>query len=312
MPARISIAGLRFCLAGLSCLCVVGCGLGGKNDARKEPNPFGPTGIPPQLRPKGDEGTLVTPGGNVSAAALAAAITPEEDIVFTDADNPDKGLPELATLLASPRKGPWEEDEAIAKRRASREGKPLLIWFTDPKSAPGKALSEELFSRADFGSWADEKLIRLRVDSNPSVEMDSLAAQEDKAIRLKNSASEMKKRYKVLGHPTLLLLNPSGEVIGRYRGYKRGQADFTWGLLKQGEVVSSTAYEKWRKDLEKKGYREWQDTRGRKVFAKLLSYRQGTLVLIEPDGLRSQTKEERLSSQDREWIAQQKMLRGIQ
>ncbi len=312
LPARISAAGIRICLAGLSCLCVMSCGLGRKKDDRKEPNPFGATGIPPHLRPKGSDGNQVKPGGNVDAARLAAAIVPEEDLVFTDPDNPDKGLPELGTLLSSPRKGPWEDKESVAKRRASREGKPLLIWFTDPRSAPGKALSEELFSRPDFGAWADEKLVRLIVDSNPNVETDSFAEHDDKVLRRKQEATELKKRYKVLGHPTLLLLDPNGGVIGRYRGYKRGDADFTWGLIKQGEVASSASYGKWRKDMEKKGYREWQDTKGRKVFAKLLNYQKGNLVLIEPDGLRSQTKEDRLSDQDREWIKQQKMLRGIQ
>lgn len=295
-----------------SCLLMVSCGIGGNKEKKKEDQPFGATGIPPELRAKkGNEGTIVTPGGNMNAERLAAAITPEEDIVFTDADNPDQGLPELGTLLSETKKGPWEESEAVALRRASREGKPLLIWFTDAKSAPSKALSEELFSRADFGEWANEKLIRLKVDANPTVEMDSLGEQQDKKITLFNEAVAIKKRYKVLGHPTLLLLSPSGQVMGRYRGYTRGNADFTWGLIKQGEVASNATYSKWRKDLENKGYREWQDNRGRKVFAKLLSYHEGDLIFIEPDGLRSKTKESRLSSQDQDWIKQQKMLRGI-
>lgn len=302
---------IRPCLAALACLSVVACGTAGKAD-KKEPNPFGPTGIPQQLRPKGDPGTAVIPGGNTDNGKLNPAITPDEDLVFTDPDNPDKGLPELSSLLSAPKTTAWEENEAVARRRAAREGKPLLIWFTDPRSAPSKALNEDLFSRSDFGAWATEKLVRLKVDGNPSVEMDSLGAQQDKEIRLKNSASEMKKRYKVLGHPTLLLLNPSGEVVGRYRGFKRGDGDFTWGLIKQGEIAAMTAYKSWRKDLEKKGYREWQDSKGRKVFAKLLNYHQGELVLIEPDGLRSKTKEDRLSEQDREWIKQQKTLRGIE
>ncbi len=53
--------------------------------------------------------------------------------MFTDPDNPDENLPELATLLAAApkRSGPWMESETLAKQRAAREGKPLLIWFTD-------------------------------------------------------------------------------------------------------------------------------------------------------------------------------------
>jgi hypothetical protein len=107
------------------------------------------------------------------------------------------------------------------------------------------------------------------------------------------------------------MLNPSGEVIGRYRGYKRGDADYTWGLIKQGEAASAHAYESWRSSLEKKGYREWRDRNDRKVFAKLTSYSNGTLTLIEPDGTRSRTHENKLSDKDREWLGEQKRIRGL-
>jgi thioredoxin-related protein len=243
-------------------------------------------------------------------------ITPEEDIVFTDPDNPDANLPELSTLLsaAPKRRGPWEQSETIAKRRAAREGKPLLIWFTDSARSPMcKALSEELFSKPDFEKWASEKLIRLRVDAN--VEVDdpdlSLGDKETRMVDLKAYVARMKKQYKVLGHPVVVMLNPSGEVIGRYRGYKRGDADYTWGLIKQGEAASAHAYESWRSSLEKKGYREWRDRNDRKVFAKLTSYSNGTLTLIEPDGTRSRTHENKLSDKDLEWLAGQKRIRGL-
>ena len=100
-------------------------------------------------------------------------------------------------------------------------------------------------------------------------------------------------------------------MIGRYRGYKRGEADFTWGLIKQGEAVSANAYKEWRASLEKKGYREWRDRKDRKVFAKLTAYSNGTLTLIEPDGTRSQTHENKLSDEDQNWLVQQKKNRGL-
>jgi len=298
----------------LVCAAFTSCSLPGKKE-KEEPNPFGPTGIPPQLRAKNAGGTPISPGGNISPQSLRPAITPDEQIVFTDPDNPDASLPELSTLLKTPDKGPWEESETIARQRASREGKPLLIWFTDSNTSPMcKALDAELFNTPKFESWAKEKLIRLKVDANSSRKFENmtLGEQEDMNIRRKTYVTDMKKRYNVLGHPTLLVLSPGGEVIGRYRGYKRGQADFTWGQLKQGETVASNSYQSWRKDLEKKGYREWQDTKGRKVFAKLQRYHEGEVVFLEPDGTRSKTNESRLSAGDRAWIAQQKTLRGIQ
>ena len=312
-----------FLIAAFSLTSCAKLGIGGKKEAAGTPSPFGPTGIPPILRssgPGGDSGTPVVAGGNAPEVGTGPMnITPEEDIVFTDPDNPEANLPELSSILTAPkRRGPWEESETIAKQRAAREGKPLLIWFTDSQSSPMcKALSEELFSDPEFEKWAVEKLIRLRVDSNERAsnfvkDPDIKGEERDtREVDVRSYVKNLKKRYKVLGHPSLLLLNPSGEVVGRYRGYKRGQAEFTWGLIKHGEAVSANAYKDWRSGLEKKGYREWQDRKERKVFAKLTGYSSGTITLIEPDGTRSKTHENKLSDKDQAWIAEQKKIRNM-
>jgi len=235
--------------------------------------------------------------------------------VFTDPDNPDAKLPELATILAAPKHGPWEESESVAKQRASREGKPLLIWFTDSARSPMcKVLAQELFANPDFEKWAAEKLVRLRVDANVVVSDASLSLdeKESRILEIRDYIARLKKTYKALGYPALFLLNPSGEVIGRYRGYKRGDAEFFWGQLKHGAEVAANAYKDWHAKLERKGYREWQDRKDRKVFAKLTAYTNGTLILIEPDGTRSRTQEDKLSDKDQAWIAEQKKLRTLQ
>ncbi len=291
-------------------------GLGGKPEVKKEDQPFGPNGIPPQLRARNpDSGTPVIAGGNMPDKTAAPIFTPEEDIVYTDPDNPDAGVPELATLLANVKRGPWEESETIAKQRSVREGKPLLIWFTDSARSPMcKAVSQELFSTYEFGNWATDKLIRLRVDAQIKIDDPDLdlGSSEDRRVALKNYNAALKKRYKVMGYPSLIMLSPSGAVLGTYRGYKRGDADFLWGQLKHAEAVSAESYKGWKAGLEKKGYREWQDRKGRKILAKLTSYSKGTLTFIEPDGTRSRTQEERLSDTARGWIAEQKKIRNIQ
>ena len=271
---------------------------------------FGGTGVPPQLAPKQPE------AANTAQAPQQVELTPEDEIIFTDPDNPEASLPELSTLLsaAPKRRGPWEQSESIAKRRAAREGKPVLIWFTDSARSPMcKALAEELLNTPDFNAWANEKIIRLRVDSNLVVDDPdiSLGDKETRLVDMKRYVSRLRKQYKVLGSPVMVMCNPSGEVIGRYRGYKRGQADFYWGLIKQGEAASAATYGAWRKSLEQKGYREWSDRQDRKVFAKLVSYSDGKLTLVEPDGTRSRTHENKLSEKDREWIAAQKKMRGL-
>ncbi len=292
--------------------------IGGDKSDSAQAEPFGPTGIPPALRAKPPlAGTPVVAGGNNPASRNGMILTPEEDIVFTDPDSGDANLPELSSLLAANPKhrGPWEQSESLAKQRAAREGKPLLIWFTDSARSPlCKALNDELFALPEFEKWASEKIIRLRVDASVKVDDPDLSLddKETRRIDLTSYTSRLRKQYKVLGQPTLVLLNPGGEVLGTYRGYKRGQGAFYWGLIKQGEAASSSTYQKWRAGLEKTGYREWQDRGDNKVLAKLTRYADGTLTLIQPDGTRCRTQESKLSDKDRAWIAEQKKLRNIQ
>lgn len=288
-------------------------GLGDKKAKKEEPSPFGPTGIPPELRRGGPGGSGATPGPSGDKPLIE--LTDEKDIVYTDPDDWDADIPELSTLLSTAKSGPWDKSEANAKKRSVREGKAMLIWFTDSVRSPMcKALSEELFASHEFGDWANEKIVRLRVDANiPKDEVSQTIDEADtRRYAIRDYTAELKKRYKVLGYPCLIMLNPSGEVVVTHRGYKRGDAQFVWGKLKHAEAVSANTYQGWRSGMEKKGYREWQDRRDRKIFAKLTGYSDGTLTLIEPDGTRSKTKEQSLSDKDRAWIADQKRQRGIQ
>ncbi|MEP2776801.1 MAG: thioredoxin family protein [Luteolibacter sp.] len=298
--------------AAVAAVFLAACG-GGGEDGIDLKNAMPPSGVGPRIRSP-DGGTAVTPGGNQNTPFIG--VTPQEDIVFTDPDNPDAGIPELESLMAAPKKGPWEESETIARQTAAREGKPILVWFTDSQRSPMcKALTQELFGQADFGKWADQHVVRLRVDSNIAASKDpkmTMDEWDDMKSNVSDYVKRMKKRYRVLGHPTLLMLNPSGEVLWKDTGFKRGQADFLWGIIKQNEIASTSAYNGWRKSLEDKGYREWKGKGGRKVFAKLISYSEGTLVLVEPGGERFKTHESRLSSGDKKWIEQQKAMRGIQ
>jgi len=272
-----------------------------------------PPGVGPKIRTPVADGVRVNPGGNAQPLPINA--TPQNDIVFTDPDNPDAGIPELANLMAAPKRGPWEESETIARQTAAREGKPILMWFTDSARSPMcKVLSTELFSNAKFESWAAENVVRLRVDSNVSADDPDLSLDEKitRESEMKAYVARLKKRYRVLGHPSVLMLNPSGEVIERLRGYKRGDADYFWGLIKQNTIAAQISSEKWQKELEAKGYRDWRGQSGRKVFAKLLHYSKGTLILIEPGGERFRTQENNLSKDDQKWLDDQKTLRGIE
>lgn len=273
-------------------------------------NPFGPTGIPPALRGNAaDDGTAVKAGGNEAAKAQAAAAAAGfNSLAWTDPDNPDAELPELQELMAAaPQGSEWMESEGKALRESKQTGKPVFIWFTDSlRSAACKTLSTELLTKPEFQQWAEDNTVRLVVDQEVK------GKDPDDTARKKIYVRELKKKYNARGYPTLMILSPSGEVIGRYKSYSRGKEDFIWGQLKQGVSLAKERQEDWKKSLVKKGYREWTDNNGKTIFAKLGAYRSGDLLLMEPDGQRIRAHEKSLSAGDRVWIQQQKEARGIQ
>ena len=62
--------------------------------------------------------------------------------------------------------------------------------------------------------------------------------------------------------------------------------------------------------MSKKGYRTWTDTKDRTLFARLLRYKDGEMILIEPDGRRLKAKESNLSEGDQQWIRSEQAKRG--
>lgn len=271
---------------------------------------FGQDPGAPTFTGQGPQGQNVNPGGNI-LETNPQGFTPEEDIIFTDPDNPDAKIPELSGILTdqSQRRGPWERDIRVARKQSIREGKPTLIWFTDLRRSPRcRQLEKELFSQPKFQKWATENLIRARVDESMEFDDENLSLDQEQTMRVEFAkyVKRLKNHYKVLGYPSLVMVDPQGRVVGHYRGYKSGQEDLTWGRLRQGVAASAASHKAWRKQLDSRGYRDWKDLQGRKLVAKLVRYDNGTLHLVEPDGTRSKVHERKLSAADRKWIEEQK------
>lgn len=275
--------------------------------------------VPPQFRAgggtRGDMVARVTVEdvADVSTDRVAAIQDRERDLVWTDPDNPEAELQGMEELMAqsSRQRGPWMVSFSQAQKTAMREGKPLVVWFTDTRRSPVcKALSAEVFSRAEFGSWAEENVIRARLDFNVKGESrgPNDSAMDDRVRKL-NYLESLKKRYKVLGLPTVLLLAPDGTVMGRYRGYERSYGDFYLQRLRDDSRTAAKHHEDWKRTMERRGYRDWTDLQGRTVFAKLLKYSAGALILVEPDGYKLRASEGNLSAVDRAWIAEEKAKR---
>lgn len=289
---------------------LVSCGGGGGPAMVDEVpvDPFSPAAIPSALR---GDGRRLNPERELQDLRqdVGTVMNPEE-IAYTDpdAENPDDITPELRELLEAPsEEGPWGRSISRALREARRTDKPVLMWFTDSGNPmANRAISEDLYGRQDFEDWVRESFVRLQVDEKVGSKL------EDEAARKADFVEGLKKRYRVFGYPTLIVLTPAGEVIGRYRGYRRGEWEYKWAQLRQAAFLAGKAHVEWKAKMEGKGYRTWTGPLGRTIFAKLVAYRDGELVLMEPDGTRARTMERRLSAQDQEWIASEKRKRGIE
>jgi hypothetical protein len=236
--------------------------------------------------------------GNSVVARVGQLATREEEIVWAPED-PDIPIAELEGLVVDDDNpmDSWFEDYGKAMKKARVEGKPVMIWFTRTKNSPlCKRLSSELFVHKEFEDWADANVIRLRVDSN--IKESNTAKRKDR----ERYVAGLKKRYRAMGQPVVVIISPRGTEFGKYRGYKPGSAEFYFGRLRNAQRTAQQDHTSWKSEMESKGYRTWHDARGRAVFAKVVRYRDGKIWLVEPDGKKSSTKVSKLSAEDRQFI----------
>lgn len=245
--------------------------------------------------------TVLSPNG---IPTILPALPDASDMVWTDPDNPDENLGSLEAVFTQPVKDPWQLSFRSALRKAYTEGKPLMIWFTDSKSSPTcKILGAELFGTDQFMSWSDEQVVRLRVDTNPREADPILRTSKNKY------ALALRKKFRVKGNPTVLVIGHSGETVGRYTGYRSGNANYRFGQIKNATNTINEGHFNWRDSMDKKGYRHWTGHNGVKLYAKLLRYQDGTLYVSEPNGRKTRFHEKNLSTKDRKWIDKEKAKR---
>lgn len=233
----------------------------------------------------------------------ASGIASDDEIVWAPEDENAPMPGGLEELWKSPDKKSWHVSYTEAARLSRHSGKPMLIWFTDTAHSPlCRRLSDELFSNQGFDAWSKKRIVRLRVDNAiPHKEK-----RGDLGARKRKYIDSLKRRYKVMGYPTVLVLSPRGAVVERYRGYKKESADYYWGRIKAAVDKAEDDYGAWREKLEKKGYRVWTSRDGRKTFARLGRYYKGKVTLIDPDGNKGRTTFRKLSDADQTWIMLEK------
>lgn len=257
------------------------------------------------------ESTVIDAGVDPATLGLQdggiAGLARQDELIFTDPDDPDASEALLKGLLSGKKKE-WLSSHSVAKNLALNEAKPLLIFFADSPGggSAGSPLSakleKELLARLDFAEWAGEHFIRLKLEYNVAGRRSADSKKQSLALEKEKYLASLKKRYKVRGYPTMLVVSTDGSVIQNIRGYRSGGYNYTWGLLKTALVQNEKRQKDFEEKLAKKGYRHWSGKNDNRIFARLASYRDGKITLIAPNGTRYETSEESLSAEDVLWI----------
>lgn len=121
----------------------------------------------------------------------------------------------FSLLTATAAGDAWMTDYSAAQKRAKAEGKPLLLDFTGSDWCPPcMALNSQVFSQEAFLSYAGEALILVEVD---------FPRRKSQSAELKAQNEALAVKYGIEYFPTILLVSPEGEVLGR-TGYQSGGA----------------------------------------------------------------------------------------
>ena len=107
----------------------------------------------------------------------------------------------------------WQDNLENALLQAKQENKAVLVDFTGSDWCIWcKRLSDEVFSKSEFESYADENLILVKLDFPRDIEQ---------STETKMYNNNLAQRFGVQGFPTILLFNSSGKLI-LATGYQPG------------------------------------------------------------------------------------------
>lgn len=107
----------------------------------------------------------------------------------------------------------WQENLEKALAQAKKENKAVLVNFTGSDWCIWcKRLTEEVFAKKEFETFASKNLILVKLDFPRSIEQST-------DTKLYNNS--LAQRYRVQGFPTILLFNSAGKLV-LTTGYQQG------------------------------------------------------------------------------------------
>lgn len=225
-----------------------------------------------------------------------------EELIWTDPDNPDADIPGLNEAFANRGSGTgWLDNYSQAVHLARRRELPLLIWFHDSVlSARSKELAETYLNTKEFDQWGRQRVVRLRLDSGAEIS-DESGNNVRYSIR---KIATLSRTYGVKKKPAVVVVSPNGKVTARIDGYDGHLPDFIRNLG-QGVLQAEQAYRDYKEKLRERGFRDWHSRINDKtLFAKVLrvDLKKQIVYLKEDGGRVSHTRISNLSQEDTDYL----------
>ncbi len=135
----------------------------------------------------------------------------------------------------------WETDFAKASTNASKSGLYMLLDFSGSDWCGWCVkLDKEVFSKPEFKTFAKTNLVCVLVD---------FPQQKHQSKKLKDQNGALAKKYGIRGYPSVIILSPDGDLVGR-TGYQEGGAKKYVDQLK--EMIAEHKKQQPKKEAEKK------------------------------------------------------------
>ncbi len=116
----------------------------------------------------------------------------------------------------------WQVNLPAALLQAERENKLVLVDFTGSDWCSACiALRHNVLDTKDFRNWAADKFVLVEIDLPQSKSLPGNQLAQNKAIA---------ERYGIAAFPTIMVLNPQGEVMGGFEGNVKSTADAVTAL----------------------------------------------------------------------------------
>ena len=226
----------------------------------------------------------------------------EEELVWTNPDDPDAEIPGLTAIFENKRLGRgWQVDLGRAIQLARKQELPLIVWFHDSLISPRSGqLGKEYLETKEFEDWASTRAVCVRLDSGASLSDNGAERAKYKS----DNINALQHRYGLFKKPAFAVITPNGKITARIDGFNGFLSGFI-PELKAGVALAQKRYNEYKQELVDRGYRVWKSARGHaSVFAKLMRVdeRQQVAFLRESGGRISRTKISQFCKEDADFL----------